>query len=67
MLVKQIIDNETGRRWDIIKHEENRYSVKYYEFFSSTGWRLTKTDRNFSEPDYYSKDLIEYMFEITVA
>lgn len=61
MLVKTIVDNESGRKWEIVKHEADRYSVKYYEFFQSIGWRLTTTDRD------YSKACIEYMFDCPVA
>jgi len=29
MIVKTIVDNDAGRKWEISKHGENRYSVKY--------------------------------------
>lgn len=61
MTVKTITDNENGRKWEIIKNGDNLYSVKYYEFFQSTGWRLTVTDEG------YTKDLIEWEYDIKVA
>lgn len=61
MVVKTFVDEENGRKWEIIKHEENRYSVKYYEFFRALGWRLISTDRN------YTKDCIELEFDCIVA
>lgn len=61
MVVKTITDSKSGRKWEIIKHEEDRYSVKYYEFFQSIGWRLTATDR------YCTKDCVEFRFDCTIA
>lgn len=65
MKVKTIIDNENGRKWEIYKNGDlcgnEDYSVKYYEFFTSCGWRLT-----YIEP-HCSRDYIEYEFEIKVA
>lgn len=61
MIVKIITDTENGRKWEIIKHGENRYDVKYYEFFQSIGWRLTATDRG------YIKDCVEFEFDCSVA
>lgn len=62
MVVKTIVDEENGRKWEIIKHAENRYSVKYYEFFRSIGWRFISADRY-----YYTKDCIEWKFDCIVA
>lgn len=39
MLVTQVIDKKNGKRWDVYKKSENEYFYKYYEFFSSCGWR----------------------------
>ncbi len=61
MVVKSIVDQECGKRWDIIKHEPDRYSVNYYEFYHVIGWRLVGTDRDLS------KDCIELEFDCTVA
>ena len=61
MLVKTITDNKNGRQGEIIKHEADRYSVKYYEFFRSVGWKLTATERD------YTKDCIEWEFDCVVA
>lgn len=62
MIVKKIIDNENGKRWDIIKHEENRYSVNYYEYFQATGWRQYKMPK-----EYLTKECVEFEFDCTVA
>lgn len=61
MLIKTIVDNESGRKWEIIKNGEDLYSVNYYEFFRGKGWRLTVTDEG------YTKDAIEWEYDIEVA
>ena len=61
MTVRTITDNENGRKCEIINNDDGLYSVKYYEFFQSIGWRLTSTDNG------YTKDCIEWEFEIEVA
>lgn len=33
MIVKTIVDEKVGKKWEIVKHEEDRYSVNYYEYF----------------------------------
>lgn len=62
MIVKTIINEEEGRKWEIIKHEEDRYSYNYYEYFKATGWRLYDMPRK-----YYSKDVIEFEFNLKLA
>lgn len=62
MVVKTIVDNEVGRKWEIIKHEEDRYSYNYYEFFKALGWKKIS-----NEIEYYSKDAIEFEFGMEVA
>lgn len=62
MVVKQMIDQNNGRRWDIIKHEEDRYSVNYYEYFQTLGWKLYKFPK-----EYYTKVGIELEFDCIVA
>jgi hypothetical protein len=59
MIVKTIIDEKVGKKWEIVKHEEDRYSVNYYEYFEKCGWKLFK-----SQTEYYDKDCLEYLFEI---
>lgn len=61
MIVQTIIDTENGRKWEIFKHTENRYSYKYYEYFQALGWHLTGMETNMT------KDCIELDFEIKVA
>lgn len=60
MLVKTIIDNNNGMKWEIYKALDNSYSYKYYEYFTSCGWRLTNYGDN------YTKDAIEWEFDIKV-
>lgn len=66
MLIKTIIDKDSGRKWEIYKKSDNEYFYKYYEFFKQFGWRFTgrKGDHN---NGYLTKDCIEYDFDITVA
>lgn len=61
MTVKTIVDNENGRKWEIVKSVDNLYNVNYYEFFQDTGWRLTGTDEG------YAKDAVEWEYDIEVA
>lgn len=60
MVVRVVSDDENGRKWEIIKHEYDRYSVKYYEYYKMIGWRCLGTDRNIS------KDCIEFEFNTKV-
>lgn len=61
MLIKTITDNENGRKWEIYKESNNNYSYRYYEYYKAIGWRLITSENN------YSKDCIEYEFDIEVA
>lgn len=61
MLINTITDNESGRKWEITKVAEDSYSVAYFEFFQSTGWR------RLFKPELYSKDAVEWEFDIKVA
>lgn len=61
MLVKTITDNESGRKWEISKIDDDTYSVAFFEFYKSTGWRRV------SSPELYSKDAVEWEFDIEVA
>lgn len=71
MKVKTITDNENGRKWEIIKHENKEgypspvYTVNYFEFFRSRGW--CKLFEGAKLKDYYTKEAIEAEFETKVA
>jgi hypothetical protein len=60
MLIKTIIDNENGKKWEIYKNSDNDYFYKYYEFFQVTGWRIIFTESN------YSKDAIEWELDTEI-
>lgn len=59
MVVKTVVDEDAGRKWEIRKHEENRYSVAYYEYFKQIGWRRYNMSR---VPEYCDKATIEDWF-----
>lgn len=61
MLVKTITDTENGRKWEIYKESDGTYSYKYLEFYKSVGWRQISGDFG------YTKDAIEWQFEIKVS
>lgn len=61
MLIKSLIDNENGTKLEIYKNGENNYGYKHYEFFTNIGWRFMFEENN------YSKDAIEFEFDIKVA
>ena len=64
MLIKTIEDKESGRKWEIFKQTDNRYYIKYYEYYSNCGWKLIQDGNRVN--DYYSKDCIEYQFDIAI-
>lgn len=66
MKIREIIDKGNGKRWDIYKKDENNYFYKYYEFFKSCGWRLLGQDGGHKQGFYWSKEGIEYEFDIKV-
>lgn len=66
MLVKEIVDSEKGTKWEIYKESDDNYYGKYYEFFQSCGWKFMWQDGG-NEQGYYSKECIEYDFDIKVA
>ena len=41
MVIRTILDEENGRKWEIFKKSDNEYFYKYYEFFKQIGWRST--------------------------
>jgi len=61
MLIKTIIDNESGKKWEIFKNSDNDYFYKYYEYFNSIEWRLITSENN------YTRDAIEWEFDIQIA
>ncbi len=63
MTVKTIIDNEQGRKWEINKHGEDDYTVAYFEFFQSIGWRELKA----GPVEHWSKEALESEFDCKVA
>ena len=67
MLIKTVENNESGKKWEIYKKAENQYFTKYYEFFQSCGWRFVAQDGGKNQGFYYSKESIEYDFDIKVA
>ncbi len=60
MLVKVITDKEEGRKWEIYKKSDDEYFYKYYEFFSSCGWRQTGKQEGFT------RECIEWEFDINL-
>lgn len=66
MKVREIIDDENGRRWDIFKKTEDQYFYKYYEFFSSCGWRFVCQDGGHKQGYYWGKNEIEREFDIVL-
>lgn len=58
MLVTQVIDKKNGKRWDVYKKSENEYFYKYYEFFSSCGWRYVGQIGGYRAGYYLSKDCL---------
>ncbi len=67
MLVRTIENKESGTKTEIYKKSENQYFTKYYEYFSSCGWRFVSQDGGHEQGFYYSKECIEYDFDIKVA
>lgn len=61
-VVKTIINEEIGTKYEIVKYEDGRYGYRYYEFFQSIGWKFM-----WHEDCRCSKEFIEEEFEIKVA
>ena len=66
MLVRTIENKENGTKWEIYKKSENEYFAKYYEFYSSIGWKFLFQDGG-QKQGFYSKECIEYDFDIKIA
>lgn len=67
MLVRTIEDKENGTKWEIYKKEENKYFIKYYEFYQSCGWRFLFQDGGHKQGFYHTKESIEFEFDIKIA
>lgn len=61
MLIRTIENKKSGRKWEIYKNGEDNYSYKYFEFFQCCGWRQYGSEEN------YTKDAIEWEFDIEIA
>lgn len=66
MKVREIVDKEAGRKWEIFKKAEDEYFYKYYEFFAACGWRFICQDGGHKQGYYYSKKSIEYEFAVVL-
>lgn len=60
MLVLEMIDHVNGKKWEFFKNEDGLYSVKYYEFFKSAGWRYVYTEER------YSADAVEEVYDVVL-
>lgn len=65
MLVKTLVDEQNGRKWEIYKKSDNQYFYKYYEFFKQVGWKFTGGEGDHLN-GYLSKDCIQWQFGILV-
>ena len=67
MLVKIISDkNFPDHKWEIYKKSEDKYYIKFYEFYTSYGWRLICTDGGDTQGYFHSKASIEAEFNIKI-
>lgn len=57
----------SDKKWEIYKKEENQYFTKYYEYYQSCGWQFLFQDGGHKQGFYYTKESIEYDFDIKVA
>lgn len=70
MLVKTIIDNECGSKWEIYKHTEQTgfpypvYTINYSEFYKNCGWRLIINGTKMK--DYCTKKFIKEFYDVIV-
>lgn len=60
MVVRSIINNMRGTRWDIIKQDDGTYTTRYSELYAGM-WRLLFEDTG------YTQDGIEEEFDIVLA
>lgn len=61
MLIMTIPGNSDRTKFEIYKHSDDDYSVRYM-WFDAGRW----TDGGF-KPEHYSRDCLEWEFEISVA
>lgn len=59
MTVKTLTTKDS--KIEIIKVSENNYTLKFYEFYSSIGWKLLSVDER------YTKELVEWEYDIQIA
>ena len=59
MVVRSIINNMHGTRWDIIKQADGTYAARYSELYAGM-WRSLFEDTG------YTKEAIELEFDIIV-
>ena len=59
-LVLEMIDHVTGKKREFLKHDDGLYSVKYYEFLKSAGWKHVFTE------DGYDRDAIEEVYDVSI-
>lgn len=67
MLIRIIEDKESGKKWEIYKKDKNQYFTKYYEYYQSFVWRFLFQDGGHEQGFYYTKESIEYDFDIKIA
>lgn len=63
MKIREIIDHDLGKKWEIYKKSQDEYFYKYYEFYSSCGWKYLWQEGGHNQW-YYSRDAIEWEFGI---
>lgn len=67
MLIKTIENKEIGTKTEIYKKEENKYYTKYFEYFQSCGWRFISQDGGQKQGFYYTKESIEFDYDVKIA
>jgi len=60
MLIKTVVDEKNGRKWELYKKEEGLYFYKYYEYFKSCGWRYITRDGDHIN-GYLTEDCIKWL------
>ena len=60
MKIMEIVNKKAGTKWEILKVSEDCYTAKLYEMHSGD-WRFLVQD------GYYTKDGIEFEFDIKIA
>lgn len=61
MVVHEVVNESEGRKWQVVKCGEGRYSVSYFEFYQAIGWRCLCVEEN------WSKGAVEFEFGVSVA